>query len=115
MNSTILRSGEKIHVVHRRQIENEPHRHFVGVVDNYDGGVIRMTGNLYVVDKSTFQFVRRPEIRTRVVSLVSGDIIVNVIPESVDLDNIVYKLEGAGVRVSDGTDWHLDLSEVGWR
>lgn len=74
-----------------------------------------MTGNLFVVDKATFQFVRRPELRTRVVSVVSGEIIVNVLPETVNLEKIFYKLEGAAVRVTDGSDWHLDLSEVGWR
>ncbi len=115
MNSAILQRGEKIHVLHRRQIDSEPHRHFVGVVDEYDGGVVRMTGHLYVVDKSTFQFVRRPELRTRIVSVVSGEIIVNVLPPQVALEKIVYKLEGAAVRVTDGTEWHLDLSEVGWK
>ena len=115
MNSDLLNPGEKIHVVHRRQLDTEPHRHFVGVVDQYAGGVIRMTGHLYVVDKSTFQFVKRPEQRTRVVSVVSGEIIVNILPVTTDLEKIVYKLEGAAVRVTDGTDWHLDLSEVGWK
>jgi hypothetical protein len=115
MNSDLLNPGEKIHVVHRRQLDTEPHRHFVGVVDQYAGGVIRMTGHLYVVDKSTFQFVKRPEVRTRVVSVVSGEIIVNILPAGTDLEKIVYKLEGAAVRVTDGTDWHLDLSEVGWK
>ena len=115
MSSAILQRGEKIHVLHRRQIDSEPHRHFVGVVDEYEGGVLRMTGHLYVVDKSTFQFVRRPELRTRIVSVVSGEIIVNVLPPQTALEKVVYKLEGAAVRVTDGTEWHLDLSEVGWK
>ena len=47
-------------------------------------------------------------------SLVSGDLFINVIPPQVDLEKVVYKQEDRVVRVTDGTDWHLDLSEVAW-
>ena len=115
MLDSILAPGEKIHVIHRRRFDQEPHRHFVGVVDDYREGVLRMTGHVYAVDTTTYQFIRRPEQRTRVVSVVSGEVIVNVIPVSVDLSKITYRQEGSAVRVSDGSDWHLDISEVGWR
>ena len=61
-----------------------------------------------------YLFVRRPEKRTRVISLVSGDVLINVLPDSVNLDKIVYKQEKKAVRVTDGSDWYLDLSEVTW-
>jgi hypothetical protein len=48
------------------------------------------------------------------VSVVSGDILLNVLPPSVDLDKIVYKQERKAVRVTDGSDWFLDLSEYSW-
>jgi len=115
MVDSILAPGEKIHVIHRRRFDQEPHRHFVGVVNDYREGVLRMTGHVYAVDTTTYQFIRRPEQRTRVVSVVSGEVIVNVIPASVDLSKITYRQEGSAVRVSDGSDWHLDISEVGWR
>ena len=115
MLDSILAPGEKIHVIHRRRFDQEPHRHFVGVVNDYLEGVLRMTGHVYAVDTMTYQFIRRPEQRTRVVSVVSGEVIVNVIPVSVDLSKITYRQEGSAVRVSDGSDWHLDISEVGWR
>jgi hypothetical protein len=115
MHNSILNPGEKIHVIHRRHFEHEPHRHFVGLVNEYAEGVLRMTGHVFAVDSATFQFVRRPEIRTRVVSVVSGEVIINVLPSTVDLAKVVYRLEGASVRVTDGSDWHLDISEVGWR
>jgi hypothetical protein len=70
---------------------------------------------VFAVDSATFQFVRRPEVRTRVVSVVSGEVIINVLPASVDLAKVAYRLEGASVRVTDGSEWHLDISEVGWR
>ncbi len=110
----ILKRGEKIHVIHRRYFEKEARRHFVGVVDDYEGGVARVTGNVFTVDRAKFSFIRRPEKRTRIISLVSGDLLVNVLPPTVDLDKVIYKIENKAVRVTDGSDWFLDLSEVAW-
>ena len=111
----ILRSGEKIHVIHRRFYDKDPHRHFIGSVEAYEGGVARVVGHVYTVDTTKFQYVKRPELRTRIISIVSGDLLVNIIPSSVDLERITYKQERKGVRVSDGSDWHLDLSEFTWK
>jgi hypothetical protein len=110
----ILKPGEKLHVIHRRYFEKEARRHFVGIVDACEAGVARVTGYVYTVDRVKFSFMRRPERRTRLISLVSGDTLINILPPSVDLENIVYKQEKKAVRVTDGSDWYLDLSEVTW-
>jgi hypothetical protein len=110
----ILQPGEKVHVIHRRHYEKDHHRHFIGVVEGYDGGVARVTGHVYTVDPVKFTFVKREEMRTRLVSIVSGDVLVNVIPASVELEKITYKQQRKAVRVTDGSDWHLDLSEYTW-
>jgi hypothetical protein len=110
----ILQKGEKIHVIHRRHYEKDHHRHFIGVVDAYEQGVARVTGHVYTVDPVKFTFVKRAEVRTRLVSIVSGDVLVNIIPQKVNLEKIVYKQERKAVRVTDGSEWHLDLSEYTW-
>lgn len=111
----ILRSGEKIHVIHRRFYDKDQHRHFIGTVEAYENGVARVVGNVFTVDTVKFQYIRRPETRTRIIALSSGDLLVNVIPPHVNLDKISYKQEKKGVRVSDGSDWFLDLSEFSWK
>jgi len=111
----ILQPGEKLHVIHRRKMDREPHRHFVGVVEAYENGVARVTGNVYTVDTVKSAFFRRPDKRTRILAISSGDLIVNVLPAEVNLDKIVYKLEKKAVRVTDGSDWYLDISELAWR
>jgi hypothetical protein len=111
----ILKPGEKLHVIHRRQMEREPHRHFVGVVEAYENGVARVTGHVYTVDTVKSAFFRRPDKRTRILAISSGDLLVNVLPPEVNLDKIVYKLEKKAVRVSDGSEWYLDISELAWR
>jgi hypothetical protein len=114
-NIMILKPGEKLHVIHRRQMEREPHRHFVGVVEAYENGVARVTGHVYTVDTVKSAFFRRPDKRTRILAISSGDLLVNVLPPEVNLDKIVYKLEKKAVRVTDGSEWYLDISELAWR
>ncbi|MBI3414026.1 MAG: hypothetical protein HY043_01695 [Verrucomicrobia bacterium] len=111
----ILSHGEKIHVIHRRHFEKEPQRHFIGIVDVCEDGLARVTGHVYTVDPVSYAFIRRPELRTRIIALASGDVLVNVLPPSVDLEKIVYLQEAKSVRVTDGSGWHLDLSEMTWR
>jgi hypothetical protein len=115
MPDMILQKGEKVHVVHRRHLEKDPHRHFIGVVDAYENGLARVTGHIYTVDLMKFSFFRRPEQRTRIIALGSGDVIVNVLPPSVELDKIVYKQEKKCVRVTDGGQWQMEISEFAWR
>jgi hypothetical protein len=110
----ILKKGEKVHVIHRRHFEKDPHRHFVGSIEHYEDGVARVTGHVYTVDYSRFVFIRRPEPRTRLISVVSGDVLVNILPTTVNLEKVVYRQENKGVRVTDGSDWHLDISEYAW-
>lgn len=111
----ILQKGEKIHVIHRRILEKEPQRHFVGVVDEYENGLARVTGHVYAVDTIKAVFFRRPELRTRIISLSTGDTLVNILPPSVDLEKIVYKQEKETVRVTDNDQWHMDISDLAWR
>lgn len=110
----ILKKGEKVHIIHRRHFEKESHRHFVGTVDCYEEGVARVTGYVFTVDAAKFAFIRRPDPRTRLVSIVSGEVLINILPSSVDLDKVVYRHENRGVRVTDGSAWHLDISEHAW-
>jgi hypothetical protein len=110
----ILKQGEKIHVIHRRLFPKEAQRHFIGTVEAYENGVARVTGWLWTVERTKFTFVKRPEQRTRLISIVSGDLLLNIIPSSVQLEAITYKLEKKGMRVTDGSSWYLDLSECSW-
>ena len=111
----ILQKGEKIHIIHRRHFEKDPHRHFLGVVDAYENGLARVTGHIYTVDNVKFNFYRRPDQRTRIVALNSGDLLINIVPSSVDLDKVVYRQEKKSVRVTDGGEWFMDISDLAWR
>jgi hypothetical protein len=115
MKTALLSPGEKIHVMHRRRFEKDVRRHFVGQVEAYEQGIARTSGYVFVIDDlSKHLFIKRPDRRTKLVPVASGDVIVNVIPEDVDLESVVYELKGRMLSVTDGSRWSMDVKEFGW-
>jgi hypothetical protein len=111
----ILNPGEKVHIIHRRRFEKDIRRHFIGHVDDYEHGVARVSGYVFVIDDlSQHLFVRRPDKRIKLVPLTSGEIIVNVIPSSVDIETVHYELKDRTLIVTDGSPWTMDVKEFGW-
>ena len=72
----ILNGGEYIHVIHRQLFPGDAQRHFVGTVEAHEGALVRVKGYLFAMDSTQSQFVRREELRTRVISL-NDAVIVN--------------------------------------
>ena len=115
INSASLSPGEKIHVIHCQRFEKDARRHFVGEVESYEHGMARACGYVFVVDDlNKHMFMKRPDRRTKLFSISSGDVIVNVIPETVDLERVAYEIKDRSLRVTDGSDWSMDVKEFGW-
>ena len=111
----ILNPGEKIHVVHRRMFDKDTRKHFVGEVEAYENGLVRAIGHVFVIEDPTENiFRKKSELRSRIVSISAGNVYVNVLPSDVDLEQIRYESEGRRLRITDGSEWHLDLKEFGW-
>lgn len=109
----VLQLGEKIHIIHRQFYEGDARRHFVGEIEVREGSLVRVKGYLFAVNKASNQFVKRDTLRTRIISLDSEGIIVNVLPESVCIESITYEYRTTGdILVSDGSDWSLGLSHL---
>jgi hypothetical protein len=108
----IINIGEYVHIIHRQLFQSDAQRHFVGTVEGHEGNLIRVKGYLFAMDSSHNQFVRREQLRTRVVAL-SDAVIVNVLPSHVKIDQITYTHRPNGdVHVTDGTDWNLDITHL---
>ncbi|MBI3413747.1 MAG: hypothetical protein HY043_00275 [Verrucomicrobia bacterium] len=111
----LLLKGEKIHVVHRRLFEKDIRKHFVGEVEDYEDGLVRATGYVFMIDDPRENvFRKRAELRTRIFSLHGGNIILNVIPPTVELAKVRYESHGHCFRVTDGSEWQLEIKEFGW-
>jgi hypothetical protein len=105
----ILTKGAKIHVIHRPLFDNDVRRHFIGEVDQYEEGVALVEGYLYTIDAVGGGFIRRPGRRTRVVPLC-GQTLINVLPHSVNIEEISYSAERGFIHIKDNTGWTMDIS-----
>jgi hypothetical protein len=108
----ILNTGEYVHIIHRKLFPEDVRRHFVGTVESHEGALVRVKGYLFAMDPKRNEFVRREQLRTRVVSL-NDAVILNVLPAGVQIDQITYTHQPNGdILVTDGTDWHLDITHL---
>ncbi|MBZ0165486.1 MAG: hypothetical protein K8I00_01675 [Candidatus Omnitrophica bacterium] len=112
----VLQQGEKVHVITRRLFDGDLRRHFVGEIKAVADGIARVEGYVFVYDSGISGFVKREEIRTRIVSISDFGQVINVIPANVNLDNLVYKFTPQQrLVVTDNADFHLDINEFGTR
>ena len=108
----ILNTGEYIHIIHRQLFPEDVQRHFVGTVESHEGTLVRVKGYLFAMDPKRNEFVKRPQLRTRIIS-VSDRVIVNILPAQVQIERITYKqTPGGDIVITDGTDWHFDISHL---
>ncbi len=107
----LVQLGERIHVIERRLFAGDVRRHFVGEVEARTDEALRVQGYLFVYDSGASGFVRKPELRRRLISL-DNRVIINVLPESVSVDEIRYAHDADGnLTLTDGAGFELDISE----
>ncbi len=109
----VLKVGEKIHVIVRRKWEDDVRRHFVGEVAEAAENVARVKGYVFVFNPAKYEYVKRPEFRDRIVSLTDGGNIINIIPSTVDLDNVSYQMSKSNRLVFTAGEYSLDINEFG--
>lgn len=113
MQKPIIKPGEIIHVIHR--FEKEMKRHFIGEVECVQDCVVRASGYAFVVDDPRLhEFVKRPDRRVKVIPLTDGELIINVLPGNVRLEDVRYEEQDHRLCVTDGKNWKMDLKEFGW-
>ena len=105
--------GEKLHVATRRAFKEDLQRHFAGEVTRVLGDLVRANGYTFVFDPQTYEYRRRPELRTRIFDLGDGMHIVNVLPKTVTISALTYEMRQGRLVISDRSAFALDLSEFG--
>ena len=107
----VIHPGEKLHIIERKHFEFDPMRHFVGEVLSISHNVIRLQGRVWVFDLSKGTFIRKQELRERVMILGERQII-NIIPAWVVIDDIVYEQKDEKTLiVTDNINYSLNISE----
>lgn len=109
----ILEEGGRVLIVHRRLFEADHPRYFVGIVDAYEAGVIRVSGYTWVRDSFNGTFARKEELRTKIFSIASGTLIVYQLPSGTDVKAIRFELNKDGkLTLTDGGALKMDLTET---
>jgi hypothetical protein len=107
----MLKQGDIILVAHRRLFETDHARFFVGHVDAYEGGVVKVTGRSFVRDVLNGQVLGKAERRTKILSLSSGTLIIYQLPQGTSLDALKFEDAGDGLSLTDGKTFTMNLSE----
>ena len=101
----------KVLIAHRRLFPEDSERLFFGEVLAYEDGVVKVRGCTFLRDPYRGGLMRKDEVRTKLVSITSGTVLVYELDDSVRLDSLEAETNGMYTRVSDGADFEMDLSE----
>ncbi len=82
----LLETGDTVLVSHRRLFDGDEPRFFVGQILACDGPLFKAEGYSFVRDLSTGHIVKKPEKRTKLISLSAPGQIVYQLPGGIDMD-----------------------------
>jgi hypothetical protein len=107
----LLSEGARLLVCHRRLFPEDHPRYFVGVVEGYADGVVKVSGFTWARDTSR-GFQRKTDRRTKLISIAAGNLIVYELPRETDVEDIRIEQPGGHVVIAtDGKKFRMDLSE----
>ena len=108
----ILDAGDKVLIVHRRLFEQDRIRLFIGNVQAYDNGIVKVSGHTWMEDFKTQKCFEKEGLRTKIFSISSGTLIVYQIPEEVHLPQLAFEKDTDGkLWLTDGLRFKIDLTE----
>lgn len=108
----MLEQGEKLLVVHRRLFEKDTPRFFVGEVQEYEVGIAKVKGYTFIKDLFSGSMKKKPDLRTKIISIISGTFIVYHLPTTVLLDSVRFDLDqDGGLVLKDEGGYSMDVAE----
>jgi hypothetical protein len=107
----ILETGMKVLIAHRRLFESDHLRLFIGTIEGYEDGLARVTGHTWIRDGYHGGYERKDDLRTKIVPVASGTVLVYQLDSTVDLDTLHVRTEGHEVYATDGHGFRMNLTE----
>jgi hypothetical protein len=108
----VLKEGDKVMVAHRRLYRGDTAHYFVGRVDAYEAGLVRVTGHSYVRDLISGGMVEKTEARTKILAVSSGTLMVYRLPDATSLDTLTFTWADGRLSVTDGQGFMMNLGEI---
>jgi len=109
----ILEPGSKILVVHRRLFEKDKGRYFIGTADRCEDGVAKVTGKTWVQDNFNGKFLKKQDVRVKIIPLTSAGLLIYLLPPEVDAEHMDFCLTEKGSLILEDKKhgFRMDLSE----
>lgn len=108
----MLVDGDKVLIFHRRLFEEDHLRFFVGTVNECRGEIAAVVGHAWIQDVHRGTFARKPDMRTQLVPLASGHIVLYKLARRVNLDDITVEYGAANeALLTDGLEFRMDITD----
>ena len=107
----ILENGSKVLVSHRRLFDGDQPRIFVGEVEGYEQGVVKVGGYTWGRDRALCRLTRKGDRRSKIFSIASGTLLVYELERELDVDELTIESEGLQVWLMAGDRRVMDLSD----
>jgi hypothetical protein len=107
----LLKEGDKILVAHRRLFEKDEVRFFVGRVDAYEAGIVKVTGHSFIRDAKGGRVIEKADARTKILSLSSGTLLAYQLPAAVQVDALTFTGQDDRLALTDGKGFTMNLAE----
>ena len=108
----MLEPGNVLLISHRRFFQNEEPRYFLGKVVKYEAGIVKVSGYTFVRDISAGSFIRKDDVRVKLISLTSGSYIVYQLPDDSDCEQARFEMDNDILPLSDGKSLSMNMAEI---
>jgi hypothetical protein len=108
----ILAAGEKILVVTRPLFPGDLRRQFVGEVLEVAGPLARVCGFSFIFDDTINEFVRRDDVRVRIISLVDAGLTIVLLPEEISVPAVRSEVRNGERWITDGGEFSMNTSAL---
>ena len=106
-----LKEGRQILIAHRRLFEHDEVRFFLGEIDEYEVGIVKVRGHSFVHDKTSGSFIKKTDTQVKILSLSSGTLLVYQLPEPVLSMRCDFETANLHVSLTDGKEFTMNLTE----
>jgi len=107
----LLQKGDKLLIAHRRLFQGDAERYFIGSVEAYDQGVVRIIGHTWVHDVAHGKLIRKEDKRCKIISLVSGSLLTYQLPAHVAVDLLRIEQHKQHLVLTGGDNFIMDISD----
>jgi hypothetical protein len=111
----MLNTGDILLVCYRRLFANDENRFFLGKVDAYDAGIVKLSGHSFLRDAVSGHMAEKSGLVSKIFSISSGSLIVYQLPATLQLDQLRFEQHMLKLSLVDDNGYSLDLTEKLYR